>query len=157
MAGVANAQPHPEWRLLVDRYSDAPYGMIIAHADIAAATGLSYKSRRYYGQVNAWIRRMEREHHRAVRAVPGTGYEVVKPDDYTGFSRSRFLGGRRRIRRAALTAEIAPVEEMSPQQATKHANMLAYLAPLRSLVNKVEVKTRPKMLTARPDFPKLSE
>lgn len=147
--------PYPEWRILVDAFGQSAHGTEIGHGDIAALMGISYGSQRYRNQVSKWKRAMLREHDRAVLSVTGVGYRLVEPDRYTSHSRDVFMQGRRRIKKAVRIAAVAPIEQMTQEQAQKHANHLAYLAPVVSAVNAGMVKTRPTNLYKTPDLPKL--
>lgn len=109
--------PHPTGPD-VDRLAAMAYveGATITHDEIQEAIGERKGSQRYQTVVGAWKRRMLRERNIVLAAVPGVGYEVLRPGQrVTAGAALRAQAVRRarlgqRILRGTDTARLTPEE-----------------------------------------------
>ena len=150
-------KPHPEWRILVREYCDAPYGAIIPHAEIERFTRVSRigDHARYFGMVMKFKRALRREHGRLVVSEKAIGYRIVEPDECTGVTRNTFKGASRRVTVAMEQAAATPLELLDDWQVSKHARMLANLGNAAMAVRRALRNTQPSRLAKRPDVPKI--
>lgn len=149
-------QPHPEWRVIVGLIQTREYGESIPHAEIAAATGLSYGTQRYFQQVQRARRVLLTEWRKELETLKGTGYRLVNPDEFNGrFRRQLRLAGRP-IRQGLRVLVAAPAERLTDAQNAQNSDALAKMGALESLRKRTAAETRPSLPPHRPaDTPRL--
>jgi len=149
-------QAHPEWRLIVERLADEDYGVVIAHGTLATLTGLTSQSRRYFSQVQRARRVLLAEWQRELESMPGIGYRLVEPPEFTGRSRRQLRLSQRRVKRAGAILVAAPQHLLTDAENAANANMLAKVGALEAFGQRTLRDTRPSVLaTTRVDVPKL--
>lgn len=113
---IGHTVPHPEWRLLVERLRALAYGELVLHDELAALSGLTYGTPRYYGHMKQATKVLLREHEVVVVSVPRVGYKRLEPQQHGREARRYVRLGTRRIRRGGQVARVTDVSQLSEDQ-----------------------------------------
>ena len=89
---------------LINAFGVPSVGEIIQHERIESVVCVEKNKYRYKTVVAAWRRKLEREHNIILRAVPGTGYEVLDSKGRVDLSGNKYKYGLRAVRRSASIA-----------------------------------------------------
>lgn len=162
MSSVINnsVTAYPEWRILEQRFGQAPLGTKITHEEIETLTKLS-RGPYYYGQITRWKKEMFKEHGRHVRNDKGTGYEITEANEYHRESRKKLRQAGRRVResnRIAVTGLSEHASQMTPEAVIKTVNLAAQTGALELSYERTLKSTRgqtAKNLPKSPDIPKM--
>jgi hypothetical protein len=95
--------PYPEWRDLLEKTKETPYGKVIVHEEIEKITGLQRESGRWKTTICRWKTKMRRDFNRVIVSIPKVGYRVIEPKDHLLLCRKTFRHG---VKRIALAREI---------------------------------------------------
>ncbi len=88
-----------------------------------------------FQQVTAFKERLMRVHHLHLATVPGVGYRVQAPSEVAGWEGANAaLVLQQTTRKAARRLACVPQDQLSDDQRRTHADTLARLAQLRTLV-----------------------
>ena len=98
---------------LVARFSEMNYGDMLDHCEISNIIGYKYRSAAYKSIVRQAQKILDVSGHMIV-SVPGIGYKVCHPDNYTREGVRYVRQGARRIDKGTKIINHAPVNDMSP-------------------------------------------
>jgi hypothetical protein len=101
---------------IVDEIGVPKEDQMIEYSALEKILGIRKESYRWRTVVNAWRRRLEREHNVLFRAVMNEGYRALAPSGRVDIAGSTFKGALRRIGRAATIASGTDRERLTDEE-----------------------------------------
>lgn len=98
---------------------DSDYGDIITHEDMADLLELSKGSQLYYFAISRMNKTLLNKSKMLVN-IPKVGYQIVKPDDYSGCAVKTYIKGVKKMKLSKKILEKAPTDLMSQEAINKH-------------------------------------
>lgn len=127
---------------LRQRYGAPAIGTRISYNDLQIVTGCAKMSNRFKTVVEAWRRKLEREHNLLLKAIPGIGYEVLDNHGRVNLAGTMHHHGLRKIMRAGMIAATTERAELSEPERRVCDHIAANGAAAR-----LAIKTAPKCIT----------
>jgi hypothetical protein len=122
----------------------APYDSVVPYTAIADAIG-GASVKRVQSLVQSIKQRLEKQHTKAVEAVPNTGYRIVKPSEHLRLARAQQSRSRRALTRAQSTVTHVDARQLTEGEyaaitvaATALAAQLTYMRQNDIRVGRVE-------------------
>lgn len=144
--------PHPEWKILYEKFNEAEYGTFISHQELEELMGVK-QSQKYYNLVGRWKNEMLRKASRHIECLNGKGYEIVKPNGFRGSANRQLKLGHKRIRKAGQIVVKAPLDLCSEDEKKKLGDMgvilsqiLHYSKETMAKVKEIDKKTDQLMI-----------
>lgn len=150
------ARPHPEWRLIVDYLAQKPYGEVVTHVEIAAASDLVPQSGKYFSQMKTARKHLLLDWSRELETRAGQGYRLVEPIEFKRRVRRQITIAGRHDRRAIAIAVSAPSRLLSDAENARLADLAAKLGAREAGRRSLMATTRPSLPPPpRADVPKM--
>ena len=100
----------------LERYiANHNYGDIIFHSDIEKIIDTSKKTNRYTTTIAKTKQLLLKNHQMAIESIPGQGYRLVSPDDFTDYSLGYYKRGINTMKRGKEFLTNAPTHNMSKE------------------------------------------
>lgn len=117
------------------------YGDIIYHQEISEQIGERMNTPRYFSTITA-AKKVLLESGRMIKSIRKSGYQVVKPDDYTVHSVRQVVAGAKKIDDGVKIMRHAPVGNMTPEGVESYNRVNDRLQILQASITgaKVELK-----------------
>jgi len=128
--------------LIVALAADKPYDTILGYGEIAAQLGIAEDDLpRIRSGIARAKPRLLRDHLRALEAVPGKGYRIIRPGEHARLATHHRKKSDRQIKRAIATIKGADERDMTDTERERHRKVGMAL----SLLHERQVETEKRV------------
>lgn len=122
-----------KWLLLYNHIIPLNYDDTIYHDEISKIIEETTSSSKYYSIINKTKKELLKA-GKTIKAIPGQGYTIVNPDDYTDLSLKHIKSGFKQIDKGYEVLQYAPTQHMSQEGLQTYRRVSDRAMSLRAMV-----------------------
>lgn len=140
-------------KAIVGAITSANYGDVFEHDELLRISGIEDKNSKAYRYMMAAVKRECEKAGKALIAIPGTGYRIITPGEYSVQAARRARLGMNQINKGVRLLQHAPVEQMTADERGDYNTVAGGLNAIAGAVSmrtaEVEVAARRALMAAQ--------